>query len=124
MASPEVAACFNAMTHNMGNKLAAYQEQLQWRYGDPRVYAAQQQHMREDEMRVLHSRKTKTAELLQSAYAERTENNRRAHNARMTTRHQTVASPQESDLQPPVGHKPAPRKRVSLPPPIATPSAA
>ena len=126
MTSPEVAAYFNAMTQNMGNKLNQYQYNLQCRYGDPRVYAMQQQQMREDEMRVIHSRKQRTAELLQSAYAERTQKNREAHAARMAKRQggHTVASPQESDQPRPAGRNPAPRKRVAPPPPTATPSAA
>ena len=56
MAASEMGQYYNAMTRDMGGKLAGYYYNLQCRYGDPRVYAAQQAEMRAQEarMRMLH----------------------------------------------------------------------
>lgn len=120
MAAPELGVYYNAMTRDMGSKLSGYYVSLQHRYGDPRVYAAQREQMRQRELDVVRSGKTQhTKQLLDDAYNKRRVQFREEHNARMSKRqsgHRTAASPPQSE-EPQQNHKPRRRQpRASAPP--------
>ena len=96
MACPEMGQMYMAMTVDMGQKLSGYSMSLQSRYGDPRVYAQQQEQMARDQAAVAHSKSQKTAQLLEDAYERQKERNRVQHNTRINTRSgsRSVARPE------------------------------
>ena len=123
MTSPEMGEMFKSMTHDMGSKLSGYYYSLQERYGDPRVYAAQQQEMRQREAAAVHSQAKHTSELLREAYGKQTQKHREEHAKRMS-KHQvdrTASSHQQSDASGPAQTAP-PRKRPSPRPQPKRPS--
>ena len=89
---------YRAMTNDMGGKLSGYYIDLQSRYGDPRVYAAQRQQMQQQEAAIVHSQASRTSDLLRDAYAKKQSENRSAHSERMSKRRggHTASSPPES----------------------------
>ena len=112
MSCPEMGHVFTAMSNDMSNKLGAYAVSLQARYGDPRVYAMQQEQMRRDEASVAHAKSKKTAKLLEDAYARQTERNQATHKERIANRaRQKSSSPPESQQAPAPRRKPAPKKQ-------------
>jgi len=86
MACQEMGKLYSAMTTDMGQKLSGYYLSLQSRYGDPRIYAAQQQQMARDRAAVQHTKSRKTAQLLEDAYKRQSERNREIHNTRLNNR--------------------------------------
>ena len=94
---------YDAMTRDMGGKLAGYFESLQHRYGDPRVYAMQQEEMAERRGRAAHTKASTAAEALREAYKSKASKNRADHNKRMATKHQ--ADHTASSHQQPVAPK-------------------
>ena len=76
MACPEFGRMYDSMTTDMGQKLSGYYQSLQSRYGDPRVYAQQQDQMARDRVAVQHAKSQKTARLLEDAYQRQSERNR------------------------------------------------
>lgn len=83
---------YNAMTSDMGQKLSGYYLSLQSRYGDPRIYAAQQEQMARDRAAVQHTKSRKTAQLLEDAYKRQTERNRQIHNTRINNRNDRTST--------------------------------
>ena len=65
---------------------------LQSRYGDPRVYAQQQEQMARDQAAVAHSKSQKTAQLLEDAYERQKERNRVQHNTRIMLKYSQIQS--------------------------------
>lgn len=111
MTYPAINGLYQAMSNDMRNKLGTYTESLQSRYGDPRVYRAQQEQMRRDEAAVMHAKAKKTSALLEDAYKRQQERNRALHVDRLRSRvDQTSSSLPES--QAPKG-----RRRKPEPPP-------
>ena len=86
MACPEMGKLYGAMTTDMGQKLSGYYVSLQSRYGDPRIYAAQQEQMARDKVAVQHAKSQKTAQLLEDAYQRQSERNRELHATRLSNR--------------------------------------
>ena len=86
MSCPEIGHAFSAMSQDMRMKLGGYAVSLQARYGDPRVYAQQQEQMARDQAAVEHAKSKKTARLLEDAYARQTERNRVTHHERLSSR--------------------------------------
>ena len=122
MTTPEIGSYYDAMTQDMGRKLSGYYLGLQYRYGDPRVYAAQQQEMQRQEAAVVHSKARHTAELLKEAYGKQVETNRSKHSERMAKhRSQSAASHPESAAPKP-RRKPAPAPPRSSAAATAAPS--
>ena len=70
MSCPEFDALYKGMTTDMGQKLSGYYMSLQSRYGDPRVYAQQQEAMARDQAAVQHAKSCKTAKLQPTKEAE------------------------------------------------------
>lgn len=87
---------------------------LQSRYGDPRVYALQQQQMNRVDAAVAHDLSRRNSVLLNEAYEKQRTRNRMTHQKRITTaRHklrtpgrQGSATPLESEADP--SHTPPP----------------
>lgn len=97
MSCPEIGALYQHMTTDMRHKLNAYHTSLQSRYGDPRVYAQQQEAMARDRAAVQHEKSRKTALLLEDAYQRQAKRNRDLHASRI--KHQvdrTSSTPPES----------------------------
>ena len=67
----EMGSYYDAMTRDIGGKLSGYMQNLQGRYGDPRVYEAQRQQMLQQDNHVRHAQSVKTADLLRTAYTKR-----------------------------------------------------
>ena len=86
MTCPEMGRYYTAMTQDMGGKLSGYYLSLQQRYGDPRVYAQQQQAMRAQEARVVHQQKTQAASTALQHQQTQREQARKAHSERMSKR--------------------------------------
>ena len=84
------------MTTDMGQKLSGYYYSLQSRYGDPRIYAQQQEQMARDQAAVQYAKSKKTAKLLEDAYQRQSERNRELHNTRLSNRvdRKSAARPQ------------------------------
>lgn len=87
MSCPQMGDVYTAMTNNMRMKMGGYVMSLQSRYGDPRVYAQQEEQMRRDQAAVAYNKSKKTAALLEDAYKRQTERNRSLHSDRLKTRH-------------------------------------
>ena len=62
----EMGSYYDAMTRDIGGKLSGYMQNLQGRYGDPRVYEAQRQQMVQQDNHVRHAQSVKTAYLLRT----------------------------------------------------------
>ena len=128
MSCPEIGRLYNAMTTDMGRKLSGYSQSLQSRYGDPRVYAQQQEAMARDRAAVQHAKSRRTAELLHEAYERQQQRNRELHDARISNRvRRKSAKPPESDTpskrqnsqQPPAEPAPSDQAPASEPPEAA-----
>jgi hypothetical protein len=128
MSCPEIGHAFSAMSQDMRMKLGGYAVSLQARYGDPRVYAQQQEQMAKDQAAVEHARSKKTAKLLESAYARQTERNRSTHYERISSRTdrksasrpESEAKPQRARRKPAQSEQPVARSRQPDPSPAAT----
>lgn len=77
-----INGAYSYMTNDMRNKLGAYYESLQFRYGDPRMYALQEQQMAADAAAVQHHRVESVSDALQQAYNHKRNAIRSAHDAR------------------------------------------
>ncbi len=116
MACPEMGKLYGAMTTDMGQKLSGYYVSLQSRYGDPRIYAAQQEQMARDKVAVQHAKSQKTAQLLEDAYQRQSERNRELHDTRLKTRGGRTS------IAPPESKEPPKRHTVRRPPAEQPPS--
>ena len=93
--------------------VSSWEWDLQARYGDPRVYAAQQNEMIKMEESVLHDESRRTSALLEDAYAKQREKNRLQHSTRLATTRQKLN--RTSDTRP-ESRAVAKRTRKPLPP--------
>lgn len=82
------------MSERMQGQLGQYNFSLQARYGDPRVYAMQQEQMRRDQAAVEHSKAKDTSQLLQDAYKRQAERNRETHYKRINQSVRPSAPPE------------------------------
>ena len=71
------------MTADMGGKMSNYLVSLQSRYGDPRVYAMQQEQMAAEQAVVAHQQVSTRSEALRAAYEKTRESVRGIHASRM-----------------------------------------
>ena len=113
MATPEMGTAFERMTTDMGSKMTGYYYSLQSRYGDPRVYAMQQEQMAAEQAAVAHRQASTRSEALRAAYDKTREDVRRLHNSRMAPRPATrpgssAHPPAPGRTPPPPGSAPAP----------------
>ena len=86
MSCPEIGGAFQAMSNNMKQQLNWYSYSLQTRYGDPRVYAMEQERVMRHKAAVEHEKSKKTSKLLEDAYKRQSEKNRETHKERISTR--------------------------------------
>ena len=86
-----------------------WQYQLQARWGDPRVYAAEQQEMARRDTRVAHDLSRRTTALLDEAYAHQAVRQRDTHAKRMAVKRQKSSTPLESAAAPATRKPPRPR---------------
>lgn len=110
MAEQSIGMMTQAMTQDMGAKLGGYYQSLQTKYGDPRVYQAQQNEMARDQAAVLHARAHNAAATLKSAYGRQQERNRAVHNTRIASKKSTSKEPARTSSTPKT------RTRVRKPP--------
>ena len=100
MACPELSMATSYMSQNMRNQLGGYQLSLQCRYGDPRIYAQQEQQMAKDRAAVAYNKAQHVSKLLEDSYKRQTERNRELHAKRINNRNgQKSSSPPESQPQ-------------------------
>lgn len=104
---------FKFMSQDTHQKLHMYQMSLEARYGDPRVYAMQQEEMAQQDAEIQHTQ-SKTRE---RALADTYNRSRRAARARHTARRTSRDIPPPSAEPVRQTHPPAPaRRRVQLAP--------
>lgn len=84
--SEEMGHAYAYMSHDMGMKLGHYYESLQSRYGDPRVYAMEQERMASEQAAVAHAHATTRAEALSHAYEKTRVDVRKTHDLKMADR--------------------------------------
>ena len=113
MATWELGRAYQQMTADMGGKMSNYLVSLQSRYGDPRVYAMQQEQMAAEQAAVAHRQASTRSEALRAAYDKTREDVRRLHNSRMAPRPATrpgssAHPPAPGRTPPPPGSAPAP----------------
>ena len=118
--SQELGGAFRRMSEDMGGKLSHYYISLQQRYGDPRVYAAQEEELRARSAVAAHAEATTAAEALKGAYETQHAKVKHEHAIRMqhlqgrslapslpnfssrTARHRPQdSSPLDTTIQPP-----------------------
>lgn len=117
MSCPEIAQMYDRMTHDMTQKLNNYSISLQSRFGDPRVYAQQEEEIAKQRSRVQYNRTKKTAKLLEDAYQRQSERNRNIHHERINNRfHQKSTSLPESKKKAHVRFQTAQPERVEAQP--------
>lgn len=83
MASQEIGNAYNWMNRDMIGKLETYKVSLQMRFGDPRVYAMEEQRMAAQRAAVAHANATTRSEALRTSYEKSREDVRTAHSTRM-----------------------------------------
>ena len=79
-----IGEAFQTMSNDMRYKLMGYQESLQMRYGDPRVYAMQEEAMAADRAAVMHAHVKNREEALAHTYRSNRAQIREAHTARIS----------------------------------------
>ena len=83
MATWELGQAYQQMSADMGGKMSNYLVSLQSRYGDPRVYAMQQEQMAAEQAAVAHRQVSTRSEALRAAYEKTREGVRGTHASRM-----------------------------------------
>ena len=101
----------------MRGNVNTWQYNLQARWGDPRVYAAQQEEMARQEARVAHDLSRRNTALLDEAYAAQATRNRDTHGKRLEAKRQSY---RKSGTRPGSAERPDSRK----PPPPPAPGRA
>ena len=76
-----------------------WQYQLQARWGDPAVYAAEKEEMQRQDARVAYDLSRRNVQLLNDAYAAQAQKNTEAHNKRMAKRRDYRSSSKRPESQ-------------------------
>lgn len=104
---------YDALHAHNRNHFNNYVQQLQSRYGDPRVYQSQQREMRRQEAAVLFDQHRVRSDLLIDAYRKQTERNRSNHEQRIKNlQHRAESRRPQSQA--------AASPRTPAPPPVST----
>lgn len=77
---------YDALNKSTANKFNNYMWDLQSKWGDPRVYASQQQAMRRHEAAVMYDSSRDRTKLLADAYQQQVARNRENHEKRLTSK--------------------------------------
>ena len=80
---------FQNMSSEMGGKLTHYYHSLQHRFGDPRVYAAQEEQIRAQSAVVEHAQAMNHSDALRTAYQQQQLQIDETHGSRMESRRAT-----------------------------------
>ena len=107
MATWELGRAYQQMTADMGGKMSNYLVSLQSRYGDPRVYAMQQEQMAAEQAVVAHQQVNTRSEALRAAYEKTRGDVRKIHTSRMQNSRATHPGYSVSTL-PETGHTTVP----------------
>ena len=110
MACPEISDMRQQVCDRLRGNVNTWQYNLQARWGDPRVYEAEQEEMLREEARVVHDLSRRNSNLLSEAYAKQREKNRETHSARLTK-----VRAQNADRRPRSAAAPA-NSRTTAPP--------
>ena len=98
--------------------LTGWQWNLQARYGDPRVYAAQQAEMNRVDAEVQHDLSRRNSALLDDAYEKQRQKNSENHKERMIRTRAKLRAGQTTDTPPQsAARKPRSSKRTGAAPP-------
>lgn len=106
MATPEIANAFREMSGRTKTSLGLYYDSLQHRFGDPEVYAAQQEEINAQAARVQYSQAKSRESALEAAYNTNRQSTRSSHANRMSRI--TQDKPQRSSESPPDCPNPKP----------------
>lgn len=116
MAQQYMDYTYRNMAAGINGTLGNFYMSMQTKYGDPRVYQAQQEQMRLDEAAVKYARHKKTERLLEDAYKRQQQRNAHVHNTRLTHRGgQTSSARPESQVDSSQSRTPVPRSAVPAP---------
>lgn len=105
--SEHMGVAFDNMRFDMRGKLGGYMHTLQARYGDPRVYAMQQEQMAAQESAIAFAHAQTRSEALTAAYAQNRDTARQSHASRMRS-HQTRRPGSAATAARAIGHTPSP----------------
>ena len=83
MSCPEIVHLYNAIRTDTNLRMGDYIAKLQSRYGDPRVYQAQQQEMLQEQAAVMHAGSRRKETILEDAYNAQVMKNRKTHEERL-----------------------------------------
>ena len=82
MACREIDTMRQQVCNSLHSNVEKWRYDLQARWGDPRVYAAQQAAMRSQDAALAHDLSRRNEKLLEDAYAKQAQKNREEHNTR------------------------------------------
>ena len=106
MACPEITMMRQQVCAQLSNTVNTWQENLQAKWGDPRVYEAQQAERARIDTALAHDLSRRNELLLQDAYAKQAEKNRASHSERI--KHhvgQSASTPPQSGAKKPRSRK-------------------
>lgn len=116
MSCPEIVSLYNAIRTDTKQKMGNYVTKLQSRYGDPRVYRAQQADMRREEAALMFDQGRQREDLLRDAYEAKVARNRELHTERLKSlnlaqsrRPESQAAARRSRTRPPAQPEPSQR---------------
>ncbi len=78
-----IGQAYDIMTSDMRGKLHGYQQSLEHRYGDPRVYAMQREQMAADQAEIIYSEAKTREQALASAYQKNRQQTQVDHRSRL-----------------------------------------
>lgn len=93
MAVPEMDLIRRQVCNQLRGTVHTWHMDLQTRYGDPRVYALQQQQMNRVDATLAHDLSRRNSALLKDAYAEQKTRNRNQHQKRISATRDKLKNP-------------------------------
>ena len=99
MAAPEINQMREEVCARLRSNVDTWQYQLQARWGDPAVYAAEKEEMQRQDARVAYDLSRRNVQLLNDAYAAQAQKNTEAHNKRMAKRRDYRSSSKRPESQ-------------------------
>lgn len=106
MSCHEIGVLHNQVRASLSAKVNNWAYNLQCRYGDPRVYAMQQQQMNHQEAALAHDLSRRNSALLQDAYQQQRNKNSKTHNERIQKARTKTAKSREQGTPPGSGAGP------------------
>ena len=121
MACQEINTMRNQVCQRLRSTVDTWHWDLQTRYGDPRVYALQQQQMNRVDAELAHDMSRRNSSLLEEAYDKQRERQRTTHQKRIATARDKLKNHGRRDSATHPGSEAVPTH--TQPPPDAQPPA-